>query len=171
VVGLTAGLLQTPRSRALRRVAPYVAGAAVAAAVYLFDDELFAWPIVVATGLLGGGLAFALLVVPYGAVSYHLTQRVLRWEARRDRDREPTRLMRLLTGEDTPHGRVAGCLLRGGSFVGFGLASVFAGGILTSWFLQRQGRRDMTSAAVLSNVLFAVGFVGTYAGLFGWLVF
>lgn len=153
------------------RVAPYLVAGVVAVAAYLFDDALFAWPIVVATGLLGGAAAFTLLVVPYGIVSFHLTRLVLRWDARREHDREPSRLVRLLTGEDTPHGRAARWLLRGGSLAGFALASVLAGGILTSWFIQRQGRRDMRSVALVSNVLFAVGFVGTYAGLFGWLVF
>ena len=82
---------------------------------------------------------------------------------------QPSGVERWLSRQaESSTGRSGQRLIRTTSSVGFVLASVVIGGILTTWLIRVGGRRQgLTRIAALSSALFAMGFVGLYTGVFG----
>ena len=154
-----------------RRVALWVSGAVAYLLVYAWDDMIFAVPVAAATAWFGPWTAFLVLSVVYAGGSYLLAMLVVR-AYRHRADRQSGRLMRVLGQQsEKSHGLAARRVLTAGRYVGFVLSSVFAGGILTTYFLRRAGRtHNLKMLAAVSCAIFGVSFVGWYAGIFS-LVF
>jgi len=67
---------------------------------------------------------------------------------------------------DSTHGNLGKRLLKFGGATGFFLSSWFAGGILTTYLLEKSGYEgDMLKASAASCVVFAVMFSAQYAGI------
>lgn len=160
-----AGVTHT-RSSAAGAGALAVPGVLVAVAVYLWDDVLWAAPIAAAEHLIGAATTFALFTVVYGVGSYVVAMLGVRAYDRRAT--RPSRLADALArSADVRRARFGDRLLRAGNAAGFALASFALGGILTTWFLRYSGVRDgIERLAALSSAIFAVTFVGFYAGIF-----
>lgn len=143
-----------------------VAGAGVGAVVlYLWDDVIFAAPIIAAARAAGTLPAFVMCGVVYFAVSTAVALlavraydkagpgqgRLTRWAARQ---------------LDAPGRSWAARLSRTGSWFGFAVASVVLGGIVTTLLVRHMGvRARLGTTAMASSALFAIGFVGMYSGL------
>jgi hypothetical protein len=148
-----------------------IGGALSIVAVYLWDDALFAAPIIAATSWLGAVPAFLILSVVYSLASLVLALLAVRVYDRRTGN-EPSRFARWLEhqGESRRSSWVKRLLLSG-KIVGFVLSSFLIGGIVTTFLIRYSGRTDrITTLAVLSSVIFGVTFVGFYSGI-GRIVF
>jgi len=154
----------TPRRRAPRGLA-LVAGALAAVAIYLWDDLLFAAPVVGLARVLGTGLGFVV-----GSALYFAGSTVISLLALRAYDRASPRAGRLSAFVErhshAPGRRWVANLTTGGSIVGFVLSSVVLGGIVTTLLLRHAGMRIRIEAvAITSSAIFAVTFVGFYSGI------
>ncbi|GEM_PF-2340078 len=143
-----------------------VASAALAAALYVWDDLLLAAPIVALASVWGALTAWAVFATVYGAVSF-----VLALWAVRAYDRlsggEPGRLARWLSAQsDGRRGQWGRRLVTGGQAIGFVLASFLLGGIVTTWLTRvlRPDRPPVLTAAA-SCAIFGVTFAAQYAGI------
>ena len=149
-----------------------IGGALSIVAVYLWDDALFAAPIIAATSWLGAVPAFLVLSVVYSLVSLVLAlvarSRVRHAGPAINRVGSPAGSnIRARAGAPAGSSR----LLLSGKIVGFLLSSFLIGGIVTTFLIRYSGRTDrITTLAVLSSVIFGVTFVGFYSGI-GRIVF
>ncbi|MCU1455254.1 MAG: hypothetical protein JWN46_3400 [Acidimicrobiales bacterium] len=136
--------------------------------VYLWDDLLFAAPVLAATRWWGPGVAFVVLAPAYFGGSVALALLAVR-AYDRSTTGTPSRMARWLERQALGRrGRVGGSLMGAASVLGFVVGSVMLGGVLTTWMVRFSGRRgSMVPVALLSSAIFAVGFVGTYSGIVG----
>jgi hypothetical protein len=161
-----AGIAHT-KSSAVGAGALALPGALAAVALYVWDDVFWAAPIAAAEHLVGAAATFIGFALVYGVGSYAIAMLGVRAYDRRAAS--PSRLAAALarTGE-VRRARLGNRLLRAGSAAGFVLSSFALGGILTTWFLRYSGVTDgIGRLAALSSAIFAVTFVGFYAGIFG----
>lgn len=134
--------------------------------LYLWDDVLFAAPIILAVRLVGTVPAFVVLTLVYGVASWALAMLAVRTFDRRAHGGH-SRLEAWI--ERQAEGRRGGWvkgLITSGRIVGFLLASFLLGGIVTTWMVRYAGRRDRIGLiAVASSGIFALTFVGFYSGV------
>ena len=136
------------------------------AAIYVWDDLLFAAPVVGLAKLIGPWNAFWLTLPIYWMVSVLVTYWVVRaYEG--SQDGKTSKMANWLSRESQKtHGRIARKLLGLGKVAGFILSSWLAGAVLTTFFIYYGGhRRNILRVAIVSSGIYAVGFVGQYAGI------
>jgi hypothetical protein len=157
-VASTAG---APRPRSMFR---RILGVLAVIVGLLLTEPLWVAPVVALAAATNGLTAFAVLAPIYFAVSVVVSFVVI---ARSTRQHAAGRLERLLTAEvDRPYLRRIRRLVQAGRVVGFVLASMFLGAVATTWLLLQLDRASrIRQMAVLSSIVFAVYFVGFYAGL------
>lgn len=155
------------RSHGMRWARRIGAGLGVAA-LYVWDDLIFAVPIAAVTGVLGAWAAFAIFVPIFFVGSTVLALLAVRLYERSSHG-EPSRLERWLEAQAASRrGRFAERVLRTSGAAGFVLASFVLGGVVTTWLIRYAGRRQgIERVAVASSLIFAVGFVAMYTGIFG----
>lgn len=143
-----------------------VAAALAVAALYLWDDLIFAAPIVATAAWAGPVVAFVVFTPLYGLGSWMIALAAVR-AYERSSDGRPSRLAAWLEHQRArPRSGWARRLLDSGRLLGFVVASFLIGGILTTWFLRYGGRRDgIARLSAWSSGIFAVTFVGMYSGL------
>ena len=132
----------------------------------IFDEAIFSTPIVLATRAYGAGTASVAFFVLYSAGGSLVSIVVARGYDRR-LSGGPGRLERWFTmSEDDRRVRWVRGLLDRGGVLAFVVSSVFLGPIVTT-LLVRAMRRDqtLTTVGVTSSVIWAGGFVATYAGI------
>lgn len=153
---------------AVTRRNPLAVGAAVVGvvALYIWDDLLFAAPVVAATAWLGPWPAFVVTTVVYALGAFGLALGAVRAYERWSQGR-PSRLAAWLEAQQRRRrGTWAERLVRSGKVLGFVVASVVIGAIVTTWLIRYSGRtRGLVRVAAASSVIFAVGFCGTYTGV------
>jgi hypothetical protein len=157
----------TTVSRNVSAAAVAAVGVSGAVALYLWDDLLWAAPIGAAVHLVGAFAAFAVFAALYGAGSYVIAMWGVRaYERRAVR---PSRLAGWVAhAGEARRGRWGDRWLRTGRTAGFLFSSFALGGVLTTWLLRYAGvKKDIARLAAVSSAVFAVTFVGFYAGLFG----
>lgn len=152
-----------PARRRLVRRLPAIAAVTVA---LVLDELFFSTPVVATTARLGAVRTTALLSPIYFVVGLLGCWIVLRIYDRNTGtssgvlERWATRLA------NSRHGRAAHRLLRGARIPGFLISAAVLGGPPTVWALRSFGlRRSVWALAVLSSAIFAVTFVGIYAGV------
>lgn len=153
-----------------RRALSYTAGGLAAVALFIWDETLLVAPVLAVTNWIGAGPAFLCLAPLYFLVSFGGALLAVRAYERASAG-EPSAIERWLRRQsETSTGRSGQRLMRTTSTVGFVAASVILGGVLTTWLIRVGGRREgLTQVAAISSVLFAVGVVGLYSGVFGLL--
>ena len=142
-------------------------GACGAVALYVWDDVLWAAPIGALVQLVGAYVTFVIFAALYGAGSYVIAMWGVRaYERRAVR---PTRLAGWVDrAGQVRRGRWGDRLLRAGGKAGFVVSSFALGGVLTTWLLRYAGvKKGIARIAAVSSFVFAITFVGFYAGLFG----
>ncbi|MCU1352205.1 MAG: hypothetical protein JWM05_1414 [Acidimicrobiales bacterium] len=168
----TAGDLDAPitPSRSRWRLLGFLGAGVGVIALYLWDDILFAAPILGATRWWGPGLAFVVLTPVYFSGSVLLSLLAIRAYEHAVAGRT-SRLERWLENQARGRrGRLGDSVMKATSAVSFVAASVLLGAVLTTWMIRYSGRRKRMLPVVLaSSAIFAVGFVGMYSGLFGLL--
>ena len=145
-----------------------LAGVVSVVVLYVWDDALFAAPIIAATKLWGVLPAFLVLGLFYWLVSWFLAIVVVRvYEGRTSTADGTSRLERWLTSQtEGRRGRWVEGLLRSGKALGFVVSSFLLGGVVTTWLARYLGRRDgLVVLACTSSAIFAVTFVGFYSGV------
>ena len=145
-----------------------LAGVVSVVVLYLWDDALFAAPVVAATKIWGAVPAFAVLGVLYWLVSWLLAIVVVHvYEGRSPTSDDTSRVERWLTSQtEGRRGRWVEGLLRSGKAIGFVVSSFLLGGVVTTWVARYLGRRERLGVlACTSSAIFAVTFVGFYSGL------
>lgn len=150
----------------VRRVARTVALVAAAIVATIFDEAIFSTPIVLATGAFGAGAAAVAFFVLY-SVGGAVVSIVIARRYDRRLGGGPGRLERWLAmPEDDRRVQWARRLLLRGGLAAFAISSVLLGPIVTTLLL-RAMRRDqgLRVVGVSSSVLWAAGFVATYAGI------
>jgi hypothetical protein len=135
-------------------------------ALYIWDDVLFAGPIVAVTALTGPWVAFVLFAALYSAGSFVLALLAIRAYDRWSRG-EPNRLAQWLAQQrDRRRARWSRRLLESSKLLAFVLASFVLGGVLTTFFIRYSGRREgIERIAALSCVIFGITFTAVYTGL------
>ena len=174
----SSGAITDLLSRGRNALATALAGATVLV-LYVWDDAIFATPVVVATRWWGAATAFVTLFIAYAAGSWLVAvlgvrtydRSVATRAAGRDLSDEsdpdrPSRLARWIDhqagGRRGPWGKR---LVASGELVGFVVASFLLGGIVTTWLVRLSGRRHrMGLVAIASSTIFAISFVGFYSG-------
>lgn len=153
-------------ARARRGPLALAAGAVAVVAVYLWDDLIFAAPVVATAGWIGPAAAFAVFAPLYALGSWVLAMVAVRSYERSAGDR-PNRLASWLEAQrERQRGTWARRLLDSGKLVGFVISSFLIGGILTTWILRYSGRREgIARLAAWSSAIFGVTFVGLYSGV------
>lgn len=156
-----------PAERPTRRWAPVAAIVTVLSVVvlYVWDDFLFAGPIVAVTAIAGPWIAFVLFSVLYSAGSFVLAILGIRAYDRWSRG-EPSRLAEWLAKQrERRRARWTHQLLESSRLLGFVLASFVLGGVLTTFFIRYSGRTDgIERIAALSCVIFGITFTAVYTG-------
>ena len=152
----------------------WLAGAAallVVIGLWIANDAVLAAPIAAVTALAGSWFSFALFSVVYSLGSFLLALLALRAYERYSKG-QPSRLASWLEGQGrSVRFRWARPLAVGGGVLGFVVASIVLGGVLTTWFLRYSGqRRHLVGAAALSSLIFGVTFTATYAGIFHFVI-
>jgi hypothetical protein len=140
---------------------------AVIIGLWISNDALLAAPIAGVTKLAGAWVAFMLFAGIYSVGSFVLALLALKAYERYSRG-EPSKLASWLDRQAaSPRVRWAKPLAQGGQIVGFVVASVVAGGVVTTWLIRYSGRRDgLVAIAAVSSAIFGVTFAATYAGIF-----
>jgi len=161
-----AGPAEPAPTRAARRVAVTVLGTAAVVALYLWDDALLAAPVIAMTGLAGAGAAIAVLGPLYALGSFGLAMLAVR-AYNRQAAGHPSRLAaRLSAHHVTRRSGLARRLLDSGRVLGFVAASFLLGAILTTWLVRYAGRREgIERVALLSSLVFGLGFTAFYTGI------
>jgi hypothetical protein len=153
----------SPRPRRRSRGRRLLGGLAVALTA-LLSEPLYAAPVVATTAWRNGALAFAIWAPIYFALGYAAASIVVRRVGRRAPVSWFDRWLR--KGAERRSMRRIRRLVQAGTWLGFALSSAIFGGIVTTWLLMELGRRDhIRPLALASSAIFAVSFVGLYAGL------
>jgi len=154
---------QTSERRGPLRVA---LAAVLVVAVYIWDDVLFAAPIVAGVAAFGVWPAFVLFSVVYALGSYVIALWAVRAYDRASEGR-PSRLASWLQRQQQrDRGRWGRRLLESGKLLGFVASSFLVGGILTTWFIRYSGRREgIRRIAAFSCAIFGVTFTAMYVGV------
>ena len=141
-----------------------VLGALTVAVSLLIAEPVWAAPVVATTAWRGGAVACALLMPLYFALGYAASMFVIRRAARRARAGWFERWLR--GSADRHYLRRVRRLVQAGTLIGFMLSSILFGPIVTTWLLIELGRRDhLRRHALVSSLIFAISFVGSYAGV------
>jgi hypothetical protein len=130
----------------------------------LIAEPVWAAPIVATTAWRGAGVAFALFTPLYFALGYGASMVVVR----RSKTSATTGWFErwLSEGAERRYLRRVRRLVQAGTMIGFILSSMLFGGIVTTWLLLQLGRRrHIRRDAMTSSLIFAIGFVGFYAGI------
>jgi hypothetical protein len=152
-----------PARGVARSVVRWIAGLIVLASAAVWDEVFFAAPAVALSAQLGLWPALATLVPAYWLLGSSLSLLVVRAPKSGGGGRFETMVANMAA--KTEGGRIRRALVAG-SLVGFVLASWILGGILTSWVLGAGGMRHRLSQWVIAaNAIWAVTFVGQYAGI------
>ena len=139
--------------------------------LYVWDDALFAAPIVAGTSWLGAWTAFVVFGLLYGVVSFVLAMAAVRAYDRRSAGRENRLAQWVEKQSRSQRAGWIGNLLTSGKIVGFVLSSFLIGGIVTTFIIRLSGRqKHLTGLAAVSSAIFSLTFVGLYSGV-GRLVF
>ena len=130
----------------------------------LVVEPVWAAPVVATTAWRNGLLAFALFVPLYFALGYVASLVVIR---RATMSRENSWFERWLSGgADRRYLRRVRGLVQAGTVAGFVLSSILFGAIITTWLLVQFGhQRHIRRDAMVSSLIFSLGFVGFYAGI------
>jgi hypothetical protein len=130
----------------------------------LVAEPVWAAPVVATTAWRNGLLAFALFVPLYFALGYGASLVVIR---RATTSRENSWFERWLSGgADRRYLRRVRGLVQAGTVAGFVLSSILFGSIITTWLLVQFGhQRHIRRDAMVSSLIFSMGFVGFYAGI------
>jgi hypothetical protein len=149
-----------------RAALPAFAGALATAALYVWDDLLFAAPIVAVTAAAGPWIAFAVFSCVYALGSFALAMLAVRAYEHLSGG-EPSRMARWLErSAGGRRSRLARRLLATGKLVGFVVCSFLLGGILTTWLIRYSGRnRAIVAVAGWSSAIFGVTFTAFYVGV------
>lgn len=161
---LDQGATQARQSR-LARLLTWAGAAIVGIAYYVWDDLLFASPVIWLTSQRGGLSAWLTAAPAYTAASFGLTLFALRVH-RRMSSGSPTRVAGWIDKLDNARrgGRVR-ALIRGGSVLAFVVASFLIGSIATMWIIAHSGRTDhLVQLSAASAVIFGLTFTAQYAG-------
>ena len=148
-----------------RLVGTFAAAAGVAA-LYVWDDLIFAAPVVAAASVWGPLRAWLVFAVLYAVLSFPLAIAAARMHDRATGG-EAGRFARWLESQGAGRrGSWGRALINGGQALGFVLASFLLGGILTTW-LTRVVRPDQPTlpVAAASCTIFGITFVAQYAGI------
>lgn len=151
-----------PVGRALARVG----GAAIVAALYVWDDLLLAAPIVAVASLWGPFQAWLLFAALYAGASFVLSMWMMSIMARSGAASRGRFARWLHNQTDGRRGRWGRALINGGQIIGFVAASFLLGAIVTTW-LTRVARPDQPAlpVAASSAAIFGVTFAAQYAGI------
>lgn len=149
-----------------RAALPALAGALAVAALYVWDDVLFAAPVVAVTATVGPWVAMAVFSVVYGLGSFVLALLAVRAYERWSGG-EPSRLASWLESRTRGRrSRLAHRLVDSGKVLGFVASSFLLGGIVTTWLIRYSGRsRGIVAVAAASSAVFAVSFTGWYVAV------
>ena len=130
----------------------------------LVAEPVWAAPVIATTAWRNGLLAFALFVPLYFALGYGASLVVIR---RATTSRENSWFERWLSGgADRRYLRRVRGLVQAGTVAGFVLSSILFGAIITTWLLVQFGhQRHIRRDAMVSSLIFSMGFVGFYAGI------
>lgn len=129
----------------------------------IWDEVLFAAPVLFATAKFGPWLTLAVVVPAYWVIGSGLSLLVVA-PAARGQPGWLARVVQTLT-ERTESSRFRRHLLTG-SVLGFFLASWILGGILTSYILAITGLRlQLRRWVIAANAIWAVTFTAQYAGV------
>jgi hypothetical protein len=135
---------------------------------YLIDGAVFGTPVVAATKVWGPWPAFLLFSVVYTAAGAALAVFAVHLQRRRQaRLGAPDgRVARWLdSAADDRRSLAFRGLVRGGSIVGFLVASLMLGGALTMWFWSAAGRKGpVVLLSVLSSSIIAVWYAAVFSG-------
>lgn len=134
--------------------------------LYIWDDLLFAAPIIAAVPFLGVVPTFVLFSLGLGGLNFIGGLLAVRAYDRFSRG-DPSRIEAWLSKQATSRrGQWAEKLIRSGKALGFIASSFLLGGVVTTWIVRYLGRREhIKSVALASSAIFAVTFVGLYSGL------
>jgi hypothetical protein len=160
-----------PARSQLQRLLAGIVALAVVVGLWIANDALFAAPIAAVTKVAGAWVAFVLFAGVYSLGGFILALLALRAYERYSRG-EPSRLALWLERQAaSPRVRWARPLAQGGRVVGFVVASVVAGGVVTTWLIRYSGQRErLVAIAAASSIIFGVTFAATYAGLFNFVL-
>jgi len=149
-----------------RAALPALAGVLATVALYVWDDLLFAAPIVAVSAAAGPWTAFAIFSVVYALGSFVLALLAVRAYEHLSGG-EPSRLAAWLQQRaGGRRSRFARRLLATGKLAGFVVCSFVLGGILTTWLIRYSGRtRGLVAVAAWSSAIFGVTFTALYVGL------
>ncbi len=140
-----------------------LAGLVAMASAAVWDEVFFAAPVVFSTARMGPWLTLSIVTPVFWVIGTGISLLVVRSRS----DREPSRLVHMVqTMEERTRTSKLRRQLVAGSVIGFVLCSWILGGILTSYILAVTALRiDMTRWIIVANVIWAITFVGQYAGI------
>jgi hypothetical protein len=138
----------------------------VAVAIVISDEALTAAPVVAVTKWTSPWIAFGSMVVPYSAIGFLLSMAVDRAYTRFSTGR-PTRFETWINRQiSTRRGALGRRIFGTGRIIGFVGSSVLLGGPLTILLARLAGRRQrIRPLALVSSLIFAIGFVALYTGI------
>lgn len=150
----------------LRRWLVGAAAVSTVVALYVWDDVLFATPIIALSAWLSPWASFLILTPVWFVGGAALALAAVRAHDRATKGR-PSRLETWLEHQvEGRRGRNARRLTAAGGAVGFVLASVLLSGVVTTWLIRYGGRREgLVKVACASSAINGVAFVGMYSGL------
>jgi hypothetical protein len=130
----------------------------------LIAEPVWAAPVVATTAWRNGLVAFTLFVPLYFALGYGASLVVIRRSSTTNATGWFERW--LSGGAERRYLRPVRGLVQAGTVIGFVLSSMLFGGIITTWLLVQFGRTmHIRREAMVSSLIFSVGFVGFYAGV------
>jgi len=154
----------TPREKA--GLVAAVLGVLGVILVYIWDDLIFAAPVIATAGWLGAWPSFLIFSVLYGSGSFLLAMAAVKAYEKWSHG-ESSRLANWLDHQShSRRGVWASRLMAGGKVLGFVASSFVLGAIATTWLIRYAGRREnLAGVAAVSSAIFGVTFVGSYAGI------
>lgn len=139
--------------------------------IYIWDDAIFAAPILASVKVMGALPTFLVFSIGLGLVNFVGGLLAVRAYDHMQSG-QPSRLERWLNRQTaSTRGQRAQQLLNGGKLLGFVASSFLLGGVVTTWIVRYSGRRERIHVvAFASATIFAISFVGVYSGV-GRLIF
>lgn len=149
-------------------LAMIVVGALGSVAIYVWDDLLFAAPVVGFAAAKGSWLAFAVFVPLYIAWSLPVSLLGVKAYNMYSEGKPPSKLALWLENEaEGGKHKFTRKLLSAGSKIGFVFSCFAIGAVVTTFFIRYSGKKEgMPRVAILASITFSVTYVGFYAGLF-----